>query len=288
MDDTRRPYSISPQIVSEQSVLETQESPHSSEAGGLSPRHQLNRPVHQPDIAALQESQFRAPLPPDNEQDVRHHTLAANATTDSTALGLDVVAAVSSNLTSHADRDASNLYCSAQLRPSPRQGGGELQSPFPDWTAEDIFTTATRPNVVQNDDQRDFYGDVQTHAADPPLGCHSESEAKLLRYFIQEWGPLLDATDESRQFSTSIPYLAWTESPCLLYAILALVACQQSLISGGWTQTSRFYRKRCSEVLVPVLLADHDSFHEASIFATYVLLRVYDHLTGMTPPEPSS
>lgn len=106
----------------------------------------------------------------------------------------------------------------------------------------------------------------------------NNGEASLFRHFIQVWGPLLDSTDESKQFSTCIPYLAKSESPCLMYAIFALVSCQLSRTSDYPLQNSKLYRKKCAQVLVSILPSDPDSAHEASIFATYVLLRVYDHL----------
>jgi hypothetical protein len=149
----------------------------------------------------------------------------------------------------------------------------ERQTPA-DWTAEDFFATRAHPSPIDSED-------LAEPGEPPVVGCQTEAEANLLRYFIQEWGPLLDATDETRQFSTSIPHLAWTESPCLLYAILALVAVQLSKLSEEHlAQTARYYRKKCAQVLIPILLEDPDSVHEASIFATYVLLRVYDHLAG--------
>ena len=175
------------------------------------------------------------------------------------------------------------------LRREPPSLGGENeiypQGSTPDWTAVDIFATRSYPDPPHNDN-----GGTPASASIPlPVERElingfqpnlSEAEARLFRYFVQVWGPLLDATDETRQFSTSIPHLAWTESNSLMYAILALSACQLSRISDYPAQEARLYRTKCARVLVPILLEDPNKVHEASIFATYVLLRVYDHLTG--------
>lgn len=172
--------------------------------------------------------------------------------------------------------DGTPLYTAALSHNRPAFSESDERRPTADWTAVDFFATKAHSDPSSSEELTD--------SRTPTTGCRSESEAHLLRYFVQEWGPLLDATDDSRQFSTSIPRLAWTESPCLLYAIFALAACQLSKISDRHSiQTSRFYRKKCAQVLVPILLEDPYSVHEAPVFATYVLLRVYDHLTGRLP-----
>lgn len=140
---------------------------------------------------------------------------------------------------------------------------GLVRSPAAAWVAEDFFSISPRTIPLERQNT--------PH-------CLTESEAELFHHFIRVWGPLLDATDASKQFSTSIPHLAWTESPCLMYAILALVTCQLCRTSNYSAHESRSYREKCAQVLVPVLLTDPERIHEASIFATYVLLRVYDHL----------
>ncbi|KAH7161005.1 hypothetical protein EDB81DRAFT_783722 [Dactylonectria macrodidyma] len=117
----------------------------------------------------------------------------------------------------------------------------------------------------------------------------SESEADLLQRFIQTWGSWLDTLDESQQFSRSVPFLARSESPCLRYATLALTACWLCKTSGYPAHMAMHYRKQCAEVLVPVLLEDPNKVHEASIFATYVLLRVFDHMTvNLSEKHPES
>ena len=105
-------------------------------------------------------------------------------------------------------------------------------------------------------------------------------EANLIKIFIQVWGPLLDCTNPVQHFATHIPSLALTRSPYLLYAMLSISALYLCRISNYPSGVAETYRRHCAAALIPVLQDHSNSEPEEAIFATYVLLRAYDHFTS--------
>ncbi len=143
------------------------------------------------------------------------------------------------------------------------------------WTANDLFNSSNS--------EQDILVQSRTSIATLPTPTtdFSTTEAHLLKTFIHDWGPLLDCNDSNRHFSRIIPRLALARSKSLLYAIFTIAALYLSRIEDYPSSTVQYYRKQCAQALLPALQEDSGSVHEEDIFATYVLLRVYDHLTGM-------
>ncbi|KIW28137.1 uncharacterized protein PV07_07819 [Cladophialophora immunda] len=149
----------------------------------------------------------------------------------------------------------------------------EAWSPSP-WTANDIFASSSSLDADRYAVRTPPRRSGQTLSSD-----FGPREAQLLRTFVQEWGPLLDCTDAQKHFTNAIPQLALNESECLLYAILTITALYLSRVSQYPSSAAQAYRQKCARALIPILQEDPTNMHEASMFATYVLLRVYDHLT---------
>ena len=113
-----------------------------------------------------------------------------------------------------------------------------------------------------------------------PIISHSR-EAYLLKVFTQTWGPIFDCLDPNLTFTRSAIHLALKSFTPLYWAILATSALQLSRVSDYPFSAARYYRERCSNSIMPIILhsAPPDS-NEETLFATYVLLRNYDHMTG--------
>jgi hypothetical protein len=105
-------------------------------------------------------------------------------------------------------------------------------------------------------------------------------EAHLIKVFIKVWGPILDCTDPVQHFATHIPLLAQTRCPYLLYAMLSISALYLSRISNYPAGVAEHYRRQCAGALIPVLQDNGNNVPEEAIFATYVVLRAYDHFSS--------
>lgn len=111
-------------------------------------------------------------------------------------------------------------------------------------------------------------------------------EADLVKVFTQTWGPIFDCFDAERNFSTRIVRVGLMQFPPILDAIMAISALQLSRISCYPPAIAEHYRKRCSAALVPILVShDKAGNSEETLFATYVLLRGYAHMTGELNPS---
>lgn len=106
-------------------------------------------------------------------------------------------------------------------------------------------------------------------------------EAFLVKFFAQTWGPIFDCLDSESTFTRTATRLALTSSQPLLWAILATSALQLSRISNFPFAAAQYYRSQCSKHIMPILLTPGFSeVHEDTLFATYVMLRNYEHMTG--------
>ncbi|KAF7193810.1 hypothetical protein HII31_04879 [Pseudocercospora fuligena] len=106
-------------------------------------------------------------------------------------------------------------------------------------------------------------------------------EAFLVKYYAETWGPIFDCLDPDQTFSSTVVQLALDSSPPLLWAIFATSAMQLSRVPSSSFADAQYYRAQCSKSLLPILLRSAElSTNEDTLFATYVLLRNYDHMTG--------
>ena len=106
-------------------------------------------------------------------------------------------------------------------------------------------------------------------------------EAYLLKYFTQTWGPIFDCLDADSTFTKSVLNIALASSQSLFWAILATSALQLSRVSGYPFSAAKYYRSQCSKSIMPILLRSAEpNASEETLFATYVMLRNYDHMTG--------
>lgn len=106
-------------------------------------------------------------------------------------------------------------------------------------------------------------------------------EAYLLKVFTQTWGPIFDCLDPNLTFTKSVLDIAVSSFTPLYWAILATSALQLSRVSNYPFSAARYYREQCSNSIMPILLQSaQPESNEETLFATYVLLRNYDHMTG--------
>ena len=114
-----------------------------------------------------------------------------------------------------------------------------------------------------------------------PVGITHPREAYLIKCFTQTWGPIFDCLDADRTFTRTVVQMAVSSSPPLFWAVLATSALQLSHTSDYPFAAAQHYRSRCSQSIMPMLLeAVENEAGEESLFATYVLLRNYEHMTG--------
>lgn len=114
-----------------------------------------------------------------------------------------------------------------------------------------------------------------------PIGIMHPREAYLIKCFTQTWGPIFDCLDADRTFTRTVVQMAVSSSPPLFWAVLATSALQLSHTSDYPFAAAQQYRSRCSQSIMPMLLeAVENEAGEESLFATYVLLRNYEHMTG--------
>lgn len=113
-------------------------------------------------------------------------------------------------------------------------------------------------------------------------------EAYLLKYFTQTWGPIFDCLDADLTFTKSAMHIALTSFQPLFWAILATSALQLSRVSNYPMSAAKYYRSQCSKSIMPILLRSaQPGASEEPLFATYVMLRNYDHMTGNYSCHPS-
>ncbi|KAE8136462.1 hypothetical protein BDV38DRAFT_283949 [Aspergillus pseudotamarii] len=128
-----------------------------------------------------------------------------------------------------------------------------------------------------------FHPPQSTSAATPtepvPVITHPR-EAYLLKVFTQTWGPIFDCVDPDLTFTKSILHIAIHSFTPLYWAVLATSALQLSRVSNYPVSAARYYRERCSNSIMPILLQSaQPEANEETLFATYVLLRNYEHMT---------
>lgn len=112
-------------------------------------------------------------------------------------------------------------------------------------------------------------------------------EAYLLKFFTQTWGPIFDCLDPNQTFTKSVLSIALTSFQPLFWAIMATSALQLSRLSNYPFSAAKYYRSQCSKSIMPLLLQEaHPEASEDALFATYVILRNYDHMTGRLTPLP--
>ncbi|KAL2421476.1 hypothetical protein ABEF95_008815 [Exophiala dermatitidis] len=105
-------------------------------------------------------------------------------------------------------------------------------------------------------------------------------EAYLVKFFTQTWGPIFDCLDANLTFTKSVVQIALTSNQPLLWAILATSALQLSRVSDYPFAAAQHYRSRCSACIMPILLRPtKPGVGEETLFATYVMLRNYEHMT---------
>ena len=110
-------------------------------------------------------------------------------------------------------------------------------------------------------------------------------EAHLVQVFTQTWGPIFDCLDADLTFTKSVVQIALTSNQSLLWAILATSALQLSRVSDYPFAAAQHYRSRCSASIMPILRRPTEpGAGEETLFATYVMLRNYEHMTGEFSP----
>lgn len=110
-------------------------------------------------------------------------------------------------------------------------------------------------------------------------------EAYLVKFFTQTWGPIFDCLDADYTFTREVTRTALTSSQALLWAVLATSALQLSRVSNYPFAAAQYYRSQCSKCIMPILLTSaHPEVREDTLFATYVILRNYEHMTGTKRP----
>lgn len=92
-----------------------------------------------------------------------------------------------------------------------------------------------------------------------------------------------DYCDPQKTFAASVAQRA-AASPPLLYAILATSARHLSMTSNHDAYTAEMYHRECLALLIPVLNDSTAALDEA-LFASTVILRLYEEMSGMLPLE---
>lgn len=113
-----------------------------------------------------------------------------------------------------------------------------------------------------------------------PSPINHAREAYLIKFFMQTWGPIFDCLDSESTFTNTVTRMALTSSQSLFWAVLATSALQLSRVSNYPFAAAQYYRSQCSKSIMPILLNEPTlNGSEETLFATYVMLRNYEHMT---------
>lgn len=167
--------------------------------------------------------------------------------------------------------------------PAPDNGSSSVpttgQESLDPGRLRDVATSDARPtSALAGDKGQDHMRETQGDAL--PAISHAR-EAYLLKVYTQTWGPIFDCLDADMTFTKSVLHIAMSSFQPLFWAILTTSALQLSRVSNYPSSAAKYYRSQCSKSLVPILLQETQStLNEEALFATYVLLRNYEHMTG--------
>ena len=103
-----------------------------------------------------------------------------------------------------------------------------------------------------------------------------QREAELLKIYTQHLGPLLDACDDSRQFTLCVPRLA-LQHPILRQGILAAASRYDSLRHCRESLEGTFYHSRCIELIIEALARDPGTY-DSTVLAAVVISRTYEEM----------
>lgn len=183
-------------------------------------------------------------------------------------------------LISHGDeRESNGVHGYPSMPSSNCIVGRRLETPF--FIGQNLDHTSPgqqhthgyTPNTARHSLATDLYS--QTPSSWPAFGAE---EADLMRHFINNLSPLLDACDHARHFAFVVPQYA-ASSLALQYAIFAASARHLSFPYPYCRSIAARYYHLCQSALM-LMAQDSEDIPVEIPMAVTVILRLFDELEG--------